>query len=213
MNVIEASKREQANRRKQLPPVTARVGVSHFRGSRDGERRTSSIYYSQGTENRRETPVDVTPQESQRASAGVSADVSMSSTNVNVSSGGASGTPVPSSTTPFYTPSTPVSNNASSVPINNASSVPLSNVASTPISNAASIPISNTSSAPIYNNASTTPIYNNASTIPTNNIINTPTMDSLHATVIEQEAPLDDSDPEEDFEEYDEEQRKSCTVV
>lgn len=54
MNVIEASKREQASRRKQLT-VAARTGVSHgFRGSREGERRTSSIYYSQGTESRRD---------------------------------------------------------------------------------------------------------------------------------------------------------------
>ena len=204
MNVIEASKREQASRRKQLPPVTARVGVSHpFRGSRDGERRTSSIYYSaQGAgESRRETPVEVAPsQESQRvASVGVSAEVSRVSTMVNgvngngVSMNGVNGisvngismngpmngvsintsTGIPSSSTPIHTPSTPLT----------------------------TTPVTNTYTPVTITNTPVTSTYT-----PT-------TIDSLHATVIEQDAPLEESDPEEDYEEYDEEQRKSCTVV
>lgn len=204
MNVIEASKREQASRRKQLPPVTARVGVSHpFRGSRDGERRTSSIYYSaQGAgESRRETPVEVAPsQESQRvASVGVSAEVSRVSTMVNgvngngVSMNGVNGisvngismngpmngvsintsTGIPSSSTPIHTPSTPLT----------------------------TTPVTNTYTPVTITNTPVTTTYT-----PT-------TIDSLHATVIEQDAPLEESDPEEDYEEYDEEQRKSCTVV
>ena len=206
MNVIEASKREQASRRKQLPPVTARVGVSHpFRGSRDGERRTSSIYYSaQGAgESRRETPVEVAPsQESQRvASVGVSAEVSRVSTMVNgvngngVSMNGVNGTGVSMTGISMNGPMNGVS-------INTSTGIPSS---STPI---------HTPSTPL----TTTPVTNTYTPV---TITNTPvtttytptTIDSLHATVIEQDAPLEESDPEEDYEEYDEEQRKSCTVV
>lgn len=178
MNVIEASKREQASRRKQLT-VAARTGVSHgFRGSREGERRTSSIYYSQGTESRRDPAGETVGEPSMNASL------------VN-----ASCTPI--SCTPSYSPATPIHNTQ---PINYAQPSILYSQPSILYSQ----PIHNTQ--PPTN--STQPIINTLPTTTTQ-----PTIDSLHTTVIEQEAPLDDADQEEEYDEYDEEQRKSCIVV
>ena len=190
MNVIEASKREQASRRKQLT-VAARTGVSHgFRGSREGERRTSSIYYSQGTESRRDPAGETVGEPSVSASA-------VNASSVNASSVNASCTPI--SCTPAYSPATPVT---STQPIHNTQPVNYTQPSipySQPSNNTQ--PISNIQ--PITN----TPI----NTLPTTTT--QPTIDSLHTTVIEQEAPLDDADQEEEYDEYDEEQRKSCIVA